>query len=67
MAALVKRGAKLDADPYRGTPLLWAASRGRADAVAWLLDHGADVNQRATFGGSGHGDGVWRRRTGTWR
>lgn len=58
MAVLVKRGAKLEADPYRGTPLLWAASRGRADAVAWLLDHGADVNQRATFGGPGHGDGV---------
>jgi ankyrin repeat protein len=26
--------------------------------VAWLLDHGADVNQAATFGGPGHGDGV---------
>jgi len=56
--ALVKRGARVDADPYRGTPLLWAASRGCVDAVAWLLDHGADVNHRATFGGPGHGDGV---------
>lgn len=27
-------------------------------AVAWLLDHGADVNQRATFGGPSHGQGV---------
>jgi ankyrin repeat protein len=26
--------------------------------VTWLLDHGADVNQRATFGGAGHGQGV---------
>jgi ankyrin repeat protein len=58
MAALLKRGARVDADPYRGTPLLWAASRGRVDAVGWLLDHGADVNQRATFGGPSHGDGV---------
>jgi ankyrin repeat protein len=58
MAALLERGARVDADPYRGTPLLWAASRGCTDAVAWLLDHGADVNQAATFGGPGHGDGV---------
>jgi ankyrin repeat protein len=58
MAALLTRGARVDADPYRGTPLLWAASRGRLHAVAWLLDHGADVNQRATFGGPGHGEGV---------
>jgi ankyrin repeat protein len=58
MAALLKRGARVDADPYRGTPLLWAAYRGRVDAAGWLLDHGADANQRATFGGPGHGDGV---------
>ncbi len=58
MAALVERGARIDADPYRGTPLLWAASRGRLEATAWLLDRGADVNQRATFGGPGHGEGI---------
>lgn len=58
MAALLERGARVDADPYRGTPLLWAAFRGRVNAVGWLLDHGADVNQRATFGGPDHGDGV---------
>jgi ankyrin repeat protein len=48
----------VDADPYRGTPLLWAAATGRVDAAAWLLEHGADVNQRATFGGPTHGEGV---------
>jgi ankyrin repeat protein len=58
MAALLTRGARVDADPYRGTPLLWAASRGRVLAAVWLLDHGVDVNQRATFGGPGHGEGV---------
>ena len=58
MAPLLARGARIDADRYRGTPLLWAASRGRVDTVAWLLEHGAEVNQRATFGGPGHGQGV---------
>lgn len=55
---LVARGARVDADPYRGTPLLWAAANNRVAAAAWLLDHGADVNQRATFGGPSHGEGV---------
>ena len=55
---LLRRGAAIDADPYRGTGLLWAAARGRADTVAWLLDHGADPNRRASFGGPRHGQGV---------
>ncbi|HEV3166994.1 MAG TPA: ankyrin repeat domain-containing protein [Isosphaeraceae bacterium] len=55
LALLVDRGARVDADPYRGTPLLWAASRNRVDVARWLLDHGADVNQKATFGGPSHG------------
>jgi ankyrin repeat protein len=55
---LVARGAGVDADPYRGTPLGWAATNGRLDAARWLLDHGADVNRRATFGGPSHGAGV---------
>ena len=24
----------------------------------WLIDHGAGVNRRSTFGGPGHGEGV---------
>jgi len=55
---LVRAGARLDADPYRGTPLIWAAACNRTEAAAWLLDHGADVNQKATFGGLTHGQGV---------
>lgn len=58
MSLLIERGARVDADPYRGTPLLWAAATGRLEAARWLLDHGADVNRRATFGGPTHGEGV---------
>ncbi len=55
---LVTAGARLNADPYRGTPLIWAAARDRTEAAAWLLDRGANVNQKATFGGATHGQGV---------
>ena len=55
---LVRGGARLDADPYRGTALIWAAVNNRARAAEWLLDRGADVNGRGTFGGLDHGQGV---------
>jgi ankyrin repeat protein len=55
---LVLGGARLDADPYRGTPLIWAAACNRTEAAAWLLDHGANINQKATFGGLTHGQGI---------
>jgi ankyrin repeat protein len=55
---IVQAGAHLDADPYRGTALIWAAVCNRLAAAAWLLDHGAGVNRRATFGGLTHGQGV---------
>jgi len=55
---LVTSGARPNADPYRGTPLIWAAVCNRAETVAWLLDHGANINQKATFGGATHGQGV---------
>jgi ankyrin repeat protein len=55
---LVRAGARLDADPYRGTPLIWAAARNRTEAAAWLLDHGANIDQKGTFGGLTHGQGV---------
>ncbi len=58
LARLVDAGARLDADPYRGTPLIWAAVCNRVGAAKWLLDGGADVNRRATFGGPTHGQGV---------
>jgi len=58
LARLVRAGALLDADPYRGTALIWAASRNRLETAEWLIDHGATVNQKASFGGPTHGQGV---------
>ena len=55
---LVRAGARLDADPYRGTPLIRAAACDRVETAEWLIDHGATVNQKATFGGLTHGQGV---------
>jgi ankyrin repeat protein len=55
---LLRAGARLDADPYRGTPLLWAAWCNRIETAMWLLDHGAIVDHKATFGGPNHGQGV---------
>ncbi|HUP02659.1 MAG TPA: ankyrin repeat domain-containing protein [Bryobacteraceae bacterium] len=58
LARLVRAGARLDADPYRGTPLIWAAVRNHMETAEWLIDHGAAVDRRATFGGATHGQGV---------
>jgi ankyrin repeat protein len=55
---LVAHGARLDADPYRGTALTWAAANGRVDAVRALVELGADPNARGTFGGPSHGEDV---------
>lgn len=52
------RGADLDADVYRGTPLTWAAFAGQPESVRRLLELGADPNVRGTFGGPSHGRGV---------
>jgi ankyrin repeat protein len=58
MPLLVECGAQPNADPYRGTPLIWAAATGRVNAARWLLDNGAEIDLRATFGGPSHGSGV---------
>jgi ankyrin repeat protein len=55
---LVELGARVDADPYRGTPLTWAATNGRVESVRTLVELGADPNRRGTFGGPDHGEGV---------
>jgi ankyrin repeat protein len=55
---LVDLGARVGADPYRGTPLTWAAANGRTEAIRTLVELGADPNQRGTFGGPSHGAGV---------
>jgi ankyrin repeat protein len=58
LRVLVELGARVDADPYRGTPLAWAAANGRVDSIRTLVELGADPNQRGTFGGPSHGAGV---------
>jgi ankyrin repeat protein len=58
IARLVDLGARVGADPYRGTPLTWAAVNGRVSSVRLLVELGADPNQRGTFGGPDHGEGV---------
>lgn len=58
IAVLVEHGARVDADPYRGTALVWAAANGRVAAIRTLLELGADPNHRGTFGGPDHGEGV---------
>jgi ankyrin repeat protein len=55
---LVERGARIDADVYRGTALTWAAAQGRVAAVSALIELGADVDAQATFGGPSHGERV---------
>jgi ankyrin repeat protein len=55
---LVGLGARVEADPYRGTALGWAAANGRVDSLCRLIALGADPNQRATFGGPDHGKDV---------
>ncbi len=55
---LVELGARVEADPYRGTSLAWAAANGRVAAIRRLVELGADANGRGSFGGPTHGDGV---------
>ena len=55
MAGLVQRGANVNANPFRGTPLLWACYSDKVEAAEWLLDHGADPDLRHNWGGEGHG------------
>lgn len=55
---LVQAGAYIDADPYRGTPLIWAAFCNRLETAEWLIHYGATINLKATFGGLTHGQGI---------
>jgi ankyrin repeat protein len=56
LGELVERGARLDADVYRGTALGWAAATGAVDAIRTLVELGAAVDGRTTFGGPDHGE-----------
>ena len=53
--ALVELGANVNANPFRGTPLLWACYSDKVEAATCLLDLGADPDLRHDFGGEGHG------------
>ena len=53
--ALVELGADVNANPFRGTPLLWACYSDKVEAAACLIDLGADPDLRHDFGGEGHG------------
>ena len=55
MARLVALGADVNANPFRGTALLWACYADKVKAATWLLDHGADPDVRHGFGGENHG------------
>jgi ankyrin repeat protein len=55
---LVARGADVAADVYRGTALAWAAAGGCVASIRRLVALGADPDQRGTFGGPTHGEGV---------
>ena len=55
MQALVALRGDVNANPFRGTPLLWACYSDKVEAAAWLLDHGADPDLRHDWGGEGHG------------
>jgi hypothetical protein len=55
LATLVARGARLEADVYRGTALAWAAATSRVRAITRLVELGADPSGPSTFGGLDHG------------
>lgn len=55
MEALCHRGANVNANPFRGTPLTYAAAHDKTNSVRWLLAQGADPNLKHDFGGEGHG------------
>ena len=51
LAYLLGQGDNIDGEPYNGTALFWAVSCDQTETVRWLLEHGADVHQLASFGG----------------
>ncbi len=44
MQQQLAQGVDVNAVHNRDTALVWAANEGKTDAVAWLIDHGANVN-----------------------
>lgn len=42
---LLLRGADIESNSVRGTPLQWAAAHGKAESVRFLLGRGAEVGK----------------------
>ena len=38
--------------------MIWAAARNRLETAEWLIEHGASVDLKATFGGPTHAQEV---------
>jgi ankyrin repeat protein len=51
LETLLQRGANINAEPYNGTALHWACSKGHVATVTWLLDHGANIHGLSKLGG----------------
>ena len=58
MSKLVKYGADVNSNPYRGTPLLWSIYSDSVCSAKWLIEQGATPNLKHNFGGSEHGQGA---------
>ena len=58
MSKLVKYGANVNSNPYRGTPLLWSIYSDSVYSAKWLIEQGADPNLKHDFGGAEHGQGA---------
>ena len=58
MSKLVKYGANVNSNPYRGTPLLWSFYSDSVHSAKWLIEQGADPNLKHDFGGAEHGQGA---------
>ncbi len=56
--APTRLGARVDADPYQGTALVWAAAKGRIDAIRKLVELGPIPTGVGSFGGPDHGRGI---------
>jgi ankyrin repeat protein len=52
---LIERGADINSNAYRGTPLLWSIYSDSVRSARLLLDLGADPDLKHDFGGKGHG------------
>lgn len=49
MAFLKEKGADVDGVACNGSPLQWAVSQRKPEAVRWLIANGADINLKTDF------------------